>query len=149
MRSAAPGEKTMKELIWDEKYAIGIEEIDRQHMEFMRLLRRFNLGIQKAAPVSVQLRILEELAKYAEYHFCSEENIMTFTKYPEVSAQQAEHARLRNRLDAKASAYKRSPETGTQLSDFLYDWFVHHTQVEDRKIAAFLHGKMQLSKAAD
>jgi hemerythrin-like metal-binding protein len=139
----------MKDLVWNESYAIGIEEIDRQHMEFMRLLRRFNLGIQKAAPPSVQLRILEELAKYAEYHFCSEENIMFFTKYPEFGTQRAEHSRLRHRLDGKVNAYKRSPETADQLSDFLYDWFIHHTQVEDRKIATFLHGKMQPSKSQE
>jgi hemerythrin-like metal-binding protein len=147
--TADPAESRMealKEMLWDESYAIGIEEIDRQHMEFMRLLRRFNLGLQKDAPASVQLRILDELLKYADYHFSSEENIMFFTKYPEFETQQREHSRLRNGLVSRVDAYRRTPATGEQLSQFLYEWFVNHIQVEDRKIAAhFQAGKTQLS----
>jgi hemerythrin-like metal-binding protein len=130
----------MKELLWDESYAIGIEEIDRQHMEFMRLLRRFNLGVPKTSS-AVQLRILDELLKYADYHFSSEENMMFFTKYPELTAQQREHVRLRNGLLSRVEAYRRTPETGEQLIEFLYDWFINHIQIEDRKIAVYLHGK--------
>jgi hemerythrin-like metal-binding protein len=128
----------MKELIWDDKYAIGVEEIDRQHMEFIKLLRRFNIGIQKAIPVAVQLRILQELVKYADYHFTSEENIMIFTKYPHLVTQQSEHSKLLSSLDRRVDGYKRAPENGEQFSDFLYDWFVNHTQIEDRKIADYI-----------
>ena len=128
----------MKELIWYDKYAIGIEEIDRQHMDFVKLLRRFNIGIQKGIRVPVQLRILQEIIKYADYHFTSEENIMLFTKYPQLTIHQSEHSKLLNILDHRADDYKRMPDHGEQLSAFLYDWFVNHTQVEDRKIADHL-----------
>lgn len=128
----------MKELIWDEKYAIGVEEIDRQHMEFIKLLRRFNIGIQKGIPVAVQLRILQELVKYADYHFTSEENLMIFTRYPQLGFQQSEHSKLLNSLDRRVDGYKRAPDHAEQLSDFLYDWFVGHTQIEDRKFADYI-----------
>jgi hemerythrin-like metal-binding protein len=128
----------MKEIIWDDNYAIGVEEIDRQHMDFVRLVRRFNIGIQKGIPMAVQLRILQELLKYAEYHFTSEENIMLFTKYPDLTSQQSEHSKLLNSLERRIDSYKRAPDHGEQLSDFLYEWFVNHTQVEDRKIADYL-----------
>lgn len=128
----------MKELIWDEKYAIGVEEIDRQHMEFIKLLRRFNIGIQKGIPVAVQSRILQELVKYADYHFTSEENLMIFTRYPQLGFQQSEHSKLLNSLDRRVDGYKRAPDHAEQLSDFLYDWFVGHTQIEDRKFADYI-----------
>jgi hemerythrin len=135
--------KAMKDVIWDETYNIGIEEIDRQHMEFIKLLRRFNFGIEKTAALTVQFRILHELLKYAEYHFASEENIMFFTKYPEFAAQQSEHKRILSWLGRRVDAYKRAPDNGERLSNFLYAWFVDHTQVEDRKIAAHVgNGKM-------
>lgn len=56
----------MKELLWDSSYEIGIEEIDRQHIDFIKLLRRFNIGAQNAIPLTMQLRILQELVKYSE-----------------------------------------------------------------------------------
>jgi hemerythrin len=139
------GAKTMKELIWDDSYAIGIEEIDRQHMEFIRLLRRFNLGIQKASPLSIQLRILDELLKYADYHFSSEENMMFFTKYPDIATQRREHTGLRNGLVHRTDAYRRTPEIGDRLIEFLYDWFVNHIQIEDRKIAVHIGKEKQYS----
>jgi hemerythrin len=128
----------MKQLVWDQTFEIGVQEIDLQHKEFIKLLRRFNLGFQNEVPLTMQLRILEELIKYAEYHFCSEENIMLITRYPGVGAQQAEHGKLLVALTRKVEGYKRSPGSGEQLADFLYHWFVSHTQVEDRKFAAHL-----------
>lgn len=124
----------MKEIIWDESYAIGVEEIDRQHMEFIKLLRRFNMGIQKGIPVAVQMRILIELVKYADYHFTSEQNIMVFTRYTELTTQQSERAKLLGSLERRVEGYKRAPY-GEELSDFLYDWFATHTQIEDRKFS--------------
>jgi len=128
----------MKELLWDSSYEIGIEEIDRQHIDFIKLLRRFNIGAQNAIPLTMQLRILQELVKYGEYHFCSEENLMLITKYPDLANQQAEHSRLLTSLERRVDLYRIAPNTGEQLSEFLYDWFVNHTQVEDRKIAAHI-----------
>jgi len=128
----------MKEISWDDKYAIGIEEIDRQHMDFVKLLRRFNSGLQKGITVAVQLRILRELLKYADYHFTSEENIMILIKCPHLPIQQAEHANLLNALEHRVDDHRRAPDRGEQVSDFLYDWFVSHTQIEDRKIAAYV-----------
>ena len=128
----------MKELLWDSSYEIGIEEIDRQHMEFIKLLRRFHIGAQKAIPLTIQLRIMQELVKYAEYHFCSEENIMLITKYPDLANQQAEHSRLLKSLELRVDRYRIAPHTGEQFSEFLYDWFVNHTQVEDRKLTAHI-----------
>lgn len=135
----------MKELMWNDSYAIGIEEIDRQHMEFIRLLRRFNWGVEKAAPLALQLRILDELLKYADYHFSSEENIMYFTRYPDIATQRGEHARLRNGLAHRTDAYRRTPEIGDRLVEFLYEWFVNHIQIEDRKIAVHIGKEKQYS----
>ena len=137
----------MEELIWGSNYEIGIEEIDRQHMEYVKLLRRFNSGLQNALPVAIQLQILKELLKYAEYHFCSEENIMILTKYPYLEGQQFEHSRFLITLERKVGDYRRSRQGGEELTAFLYDWFVNHTQIEDRKIAAYLL-KEQKTKAS-
>jgi hemerythrin-like metal-binding protein len=138
----------MKELIWDDSYAIGIEEIDRQHMVFIKLLRRFNVGLQGLAPLNIQLRILHELVKYADYHFTSEENIMILTRYPDLGAQQLEHGRLLNWLDRRVEGYRITPDTGERLSDFLYAWFIDHTQTDDRKIAAHISTEKHNFQAA-
>ena len=128
----------MKEITWDASYEIGIEEIDRQHAEFIKLLRRVSIALQKPIPLAIQLPILEELVKYTDYHFCSEENIMLLTKCPDLMRQKSEHSQLLSSLDRKVNGFRMAPQKGEDLLNFLYDWFVQHTQVEDRKIAAHL-----------
>jgi hemerythrin len=128
----------MKQLVWDQRFEIGVEEIDAQHREFIKLLRRFKLGFENSIPLPMQVRILQEVMKYAEYHFCSEENIMLITRYPNLPVQQLEHGKLLTALTRRVEGFQRSPGSGEQLTDFLYEWFVSHTQVEDRKIAAHL-----------
>ena len=137
----------MEDLVWDESYNIGIEEIDRQHMEFIKLLRRFDFGLQNTAPVTLQLRILTELVKYADYHFSSEENIMHLTSYADLAVQQEEHRRILKWLGRRVEGYSRSPQTGTQLAGFLYAWFIDHTQAEDRKIAVHVCAERRYSDA--
>jgi len=135
----------MKEIVWDESYEIGVEEIDRQHMDFVKLLRRFNIGGHAPNNLPLQLRILQEMLKYAKYHFCSEENIMFFTKYPALAIQEKEHAELLRSLLRSIDKYRLGRLNGEALSEFLYDWFINHTQTEDRKIAAHI---AQLKKDA-
>jgi hemerythrin len=60
---------------------------------------------------------------------------MVFTKYPYLANQQSEHSKLLNSLDRRVDGYKRAPEKGEELSEFLSDWFINHTQIDDRKIA--------------
>jgi hemerythrin len=137
----------MKELVWGSNFEIGIEEIDRQHMEFVKLLRRFNIGLQKALPLTIQLQILKELMKFADYHFCSEQNIMILTNYPHLVHQQSEHARFLISLDHRVGDYRRARQGGQELTDFLYNWFVNHTQTEDRKIAAHIANEQKANPA--
>jgi hemerythrin-like metal-binding protein len=139
------GGAMMHDLVWDESYNIGIEEIDRQHMEFIKLLRRFNFGLQNNAPLSLQLRILNELVKYADYHFSSEENILYVTRYPDFAVQQEEHRRILRWLARRVEGYNRMPQTGAQLAGFLYAWFIDHTQAEDRKVAVYVCAEKKYS----
>ena len=136
----------MKEISWDASYEIGVEEIDRQHADFIRLLRRVGIALQRPIPLAIQLQLLQELVKYADYHFCSEENVMLLTKCPDLIRQKSEHSQLLILLDRKVNGYRIAPHHGEELLEFLYDWFVNHTQVEDRKIAVHL-GNEQKPKA--
>jgi hemerythrin len=45
---------------------------------------------------------------------------------------------LRTSLGTRVDAYRRTTATGAQLSQFLYEWFLNHIQIEDRKIAAHI-----------
>jgi hypothetical protein len=57
----------MQEIVWKDEYCIGIEEIDKQHMDFLKLMNRFNIIFGSGAHIRLQDRILLEILRYTEY----------------------------------------------------------------------------------
>jgi len=70
-------------LKWDHRYELGNERIDAEHRIFLGLIVDFHDAAIQGASKDKLIRILNEISKYAEFHFVSEENIMTEYHYPE------------------------------------------------------------------
>jgi hemerythrin len=81
------------------------------------------------------------LGAYAAYHFVSEENIMYWLKYPDLSRQENEHQELLEAFSQKEKEYRAGSESVASLLQFLMDWFVAHTSLEDRKIGDHINRK--------
>lgn len=128
----------MEPIVWKNEYCIGVEEIDKQHMDFVKLINRFMVLFSSGGHITLQDRLLLEILKYAEYHFVSEENIMLFYRYPDIDIQKKEHTILVKFLKSKYSGLKEGSVNGNNLIRFLINWFMHHTQKEDRKIARYI-----------
>lgn len=84
----------MHQIIWKDEYETGVEEIDRQHKEFVKLINRLNIMHDAGNHSGYALRLMNEVGKYADYHFTSEENLMDLTKYPHLETQQKAHKDL-------------------------------------------------------
>ncbi len=131
----------MSEFDWKESYSVGVEEIDRQHKDFLKLINRLNILHGKGDPPVLISRYLQELGAYAAYHFVSEENIMYLLKYPDLSRQEAEHRKLLVAFSQKVKAYQAGSKGVDSLIQSLMDWFLSHTSLEDRKIGDHLNQK--------
>jgi len=131
----------MNEFVWKEAYSVGVEEVDRQHKDFLKLINRLKILHEKGDPQIAISRILRELGAYAAYHFVSEENIMYWLKYPDLSRQEDEHQKLLEAFSQKEKEYRVGSESVASLLQFLMDWFVAHTSLEDRKIGDHINRK--------
>ena len=125
-------------LTWDDSLSSGIEEVDVQHKEFIKLIQRIQILHEKQAPKNLTLRILQELLKYAGYHFASEENIMSVTRYPMIERHEAEHRKLLRGLQYWVGAFEDGSESLESLLHFLCSWLVCHTRDEDSKIGKYV-----------
>lgn len=134
---------TFVPLHWGNQYLTGVKEIDLQHHYFMELINRIGTELEDTEDHSYRERLMNELCKYAAFHFVSEENLMIKMGYPESK----QHALLHLELLDKLSAHRilDSPET---FIDFLLDWFLHHTVEQDRKIGDFLKRTSSSTSAA-
>jgi hemerythrin len=131
----------MQEILWKEEYCIGIEEIDKQHMDFIKLINRFNIIFSSGAHIMLQDRILLELSSYIAYHCVSEENLMILSKYPNIGIQQNEHKELITNMRDKCDRLKIGNINGNDIIKYLFSWFLTHTQVLDRKFAEYIREK--------
>jgi hemerythrin len=119
-------------LRWTAEYETGIAEIDLQHQYFMNLINRIADEVIHSQEVEYRKRLLDELGKYASFHFLSEENIMYKLGYPDRQQHYLLHRDLLDKLSAA-----RVHEDEIRIVNFLHDWFQHHTLCEDKKIGAF------------
>lgn len=125
---------TFHKLLWKPEFDIGIEEIDLQHRYFLRLINRIGDELSTTKPDEPYFdRLLDELFKYAAFHFASEENIMMKYRYPNLDEHRNLHLSLLDQLSWRAAS-----GTSQDLLDFLTDWFLHHTQEADRRIGQFI-----------
>ena len=79
--------------------------------------------------------MIDELRKYADFHFTSEENIATSHNLPEdISNHHERHLELLEEFNHHAEDLHKGLKTIDGFLDFLSDWFVGYTIYEDQKL---------------
>jgi hemerythrin len=123
---------TFVPLHWGHQYLTGVKEIDLQHHYFMELINRIGRELESTEDHSHRERLMNELGKYATFHFVSEENLMLKMGYPKFN----QHVLLHRELLDKLSSHRiqDSPEA---FIGFLTAWFLNHTIEQDQKIGDF------------
>jgi hemerythrin len=129
----------MSAFVWDEKYSLGIAEIDRQHQKLFSLFNQLFDAMQQGHAAEVVDKVLTSVVDYTSYHFEFEEKLLHQAGYPEAAGHHAEHLKLAEQ--AKALAQKLRAE-GADVSmatlKFLGDWLARHILVSDKKFATEL-----------
>ena len=125
-------------LKWSQEFELGYEKIDTEHRVLFELVVDFHEAAAQGASKEKLCRILNEIVKYAEFYFVSEENVMAEHQY----SAQNQHAFLHSVLLAEIKdTSNRFQQDGIEADDvfkFLYDWFTLHTSHEDKKLVGYL-----------
>ncbi len=130
----------MYDLDWKNKYCLGIEDIDNQHKYFLSIIKKFYSEAQSESSHEYLIRLVHELSYYAQFHFCSEENIMFKFNFPQLSDHADLHANLIDDLTSYTFSGDITRERTLTLVDFLVTWFFKHTLEEDLKFAKYISG---------
>jgi hemerythrin-like metal-binding protein len=119
---------------WKDSFAIGIEEIDRQHKVFLEYLNECYQQASRDTSAGFDRHLHEKLKEYASTHFRFEESLMQARGYPTLEAQLRQHKYFESQiaeLDAgQAGGRVRTTES---LFVFLRDWFLCHILEDDKK----------------
>jgi len=132
----------MHDIEWKKQYEVNNSDIDSEHRIFVHIINKIKTGFENGISAKSLDRLVEELLKYADFHFCSEENIMLEVDYPGFEHHKKEHSDLLMQLRNMVFSYNNSTVMD-ELLKFLVDWFVKHTIQEDKKLAQFLLNERQ------
>ena len=139
----------------DPKYSIGIDEMDAQHANLIRLIDEFRsvgsdhlldqTGFQAAR------RALEKLLVYVKSHFSSEEKLIAKHNYPALEAHKKQHRELEAGVSKLLDQINEhaSSSTPLKLNLFLTVWLLEHIMQDDDKYAQFILGKSVLPNPAE
>jgi hemerythrin len=125
--------------MWSDEYRIDIEVIDNQHKELVDLFHRLCLALEQADKEINLDGLFMELARYANYHFQTEESFFKMYKYPATDAHIEEHRNFVQELlllyhDSKGN-HKMLP---AQIHGFLQNWLKNHVFGIDQDFGKFL-----------
>ncbi len=134
----------------DPKYSIGIPEMDAQHARWIGLIEKFrsvgSVHLMERAGINAAIHALEQLLKYTQSHFASEEQFIAAHNYPALEAHKQQHRDLESVLVKLLDGARAHPTGGTplKLNLFATVWLLEHIMQEDDKYARFILGKPSL-----
>ncbi|MBI5295770.1 MAG: hemerythrin family protein [Chloroflexi bacterium] len=134
----------MEAFSWDEGWATGHAEVDRQHQALFQLVNHLEQAIAEGRGKDVLEATLDGLSEYVIVHFQTEEKLMRETGYPHLAEHQAIHAGLTKRAQELISGYKSGKITMTlRVTRFLSDWIQTHIVKEDMHMIRYVrcHGR--------
>jgi len=133
----------MNTIEWKNEFETGNSEIDTQHRIFVRIVDKLVTTKNNNGDEHLLESLLAELLKFAEFHFCSEENLMREHGYPDFIHHRKEHERALAELRNRIFSLKYEYIDFVNLESYLINWFSQHTITEDLKLAAYLKKKKQ------
>jgi hemerythrin-like metal-binding protein len=118
---------------WDDKFSVGVEEIDAQHKNLIKMVNEFYDGVKSDNNKALG-GLLTSLIEYAVYHFGTEEKYMKKFNYPGTATHIKEH----QSFTKKAADVKKRFDSGKlvlslEITKFVRDWIISHVLGTDKK----------------
>lgn len=129
-------------IAWDEKYSVGVRELDNQHKQLISILGELYDAMQAQKANEVLGKLLTQLVTYTKTHFATEEKYMAQYGYPDLASQKREHEAFTKKvLDFKESFDSGRTSLSVSLASFVKDWLFSHISGSDKKYGPFLNSK--------
>lgn len=131
---------TEPRLQWDDRFLIGIDELDFEHKRLIEDINRLHGVLSGQDEMPDVEACLGEIFARMQAHFALEERVMRRNKYPGFDEHKREHEALLDSYTASMLDFINSPgsDRGRPIEDTLERWIVDHILVSDRKMSAMI-----------
>ena len=132
---------------WGENYATGINLIDDQHKELVRLTNSlYEACLTSEKEVTATFReVMGQMVEYVRFHFTVELELLNRVKYPNYDEHKSQHDSLVRQILEAAKEFKEGNRyAANYFVRTLKEWVFGHIAVSDKLYAAYI--REQLSK---
>jgi len=133
-----------KKFAWSQKYSVNVEELDKQHKEWINICNSL-IDLAETASFTNEEALIKvmQLGDYALYHLSAEEELFNKTKYPDASS----HIEIHNQFREKSKDFinqVRGKKIDTkkiigEIAAFTIEWLLNHILITDKKYSEFFN----------
>ena len=128
---------------WNDSYLVHIPMIDKQHMKFFKIFDQLAALSCNEESYNQLSGIIEELDKYTQIHFQTEEALMRKANTPDYDLHLFQHSIFRKKIEEFKIAYSyHNSVLQQQMVNFMRKWFLMHISDVDGKYADSVHDFM-------
>lgn len=129
------------QLIWNERYNLGVDIIDREHKKLFSILNKlFDIGQQEEKSQWVCQEAIKYFKDHAVQHFIDEEIYMASINYPEIAIHKRIHTNFREitlpALEKELELNEYSQDAVNHFLGVCAGWLIGHTLIEDHAIVS-------------
>ena len=129
------------QLIWNERYNLGVDIIDREHKKLFSILNKlFDIGQQEEKSQWVCQEAIKYFKDPAVQHFIDEEIYMASINYPEIAIHKRIHTNFREitlpALEKELELNEYSQDAVNHFLGVCAGWLIGHTLIEDHAIVS-------------
>ncbi|WP_291328994.1 bacteriohemerythrin [Desulfovibrio sp. UCD-KL4C] len=139
--------KEYKDLIkWNDSLLLGIDEIDSQHKQLVKLINLLNGAMSQSKGNNVLAEIFKELREYTVNHFEFEEDMLEKHGYEDIAQHKEIHVDLVAQVIKFENDFKSNKiAISSELMTFLKHWLTEHIKGIDTKYVPTIKKAMEQS----
>lgn len=121
---------------WNKSLEIGHDLIDQQHRNLIQLFNCAYCASKQNVTVDIVVDLLEELLKYCDEHFSTEEKLMKIHNFNEYDEHCAEHRMFGAKVlyFIKKMNIEDNMNLINEIAIFIKSWILHHISTVDIKL---------------
>jgi len=132
-------------VVWDEKYATGIQLIDSQHKELFSLTNElFQACLDGENAIEDVFRdTMGRMVDYVRFHFGAEQELLQRVKYPDYQMHKKQHDTLVMQILSTVKEYSEGKKLApNQFVRTLRDWILGHIAHYDKLYASYISAQI-------
>jgi len=122
---------------WNDKYGLGIDEIDREHIMWVDLYNALYRAAQAGADKDTLLRNFDEIVMHTRFHFTNEDAFMDEKGIAGAVEHKAQHVKMLKQMGELRQGLMEAENNEVAIESLivLRDWLLQHILESDRDLA--------------